>query len=592
MSLLYRWLAGSFFLGWLLKIRVQPALVEGSLIIGIFKWIADRVRDLLRGSWFLSWLVRGGSHTGAADPGLFGSILGRLWDRFLRALWSLGAWARPLIEGSVLLSRPAVALGLVLALVVGADLAVNQPRGSALAVKICLLLLGLLLVIWRPTREWWRVSLGGKFLAWWNGYRETAPGERPGMEYSLFLVIAYCLVDYLLRTYSPYPFLVGVWDELLFILIAGILLVRTGLQRLSLRGTGLLVPFLLYLAVYVFLFIIKSPETAPAVEGLRVYLQYTLWFFVAANLLFNRAQFKWLCDIFLLVVFLVALYGVYQYYVGVEIPTSWYDSKVETSITTRVFSIIGSPNVLGSLLVMAIPISLAGLLTCGNNLKRVVYCGVFLTMLACLVFTFSRGAWLALGVTVILLGLWLDRRILWGLLIVAVLTPVVVPSVYDRLVYMTTPEYMASSERGGRIGRWTKTLATWQSAPATGVGLGRFGGAVAARYYPNDSFYADNFYLKTGAEAGWLGLGALLLLLVAGIRLARSSLDQVDDPHTLALGLGVFAGLLGILAHNAVENIFEVPMMATYFWFFLGLLASLPRATVKAGTLEEHYEEA
>ena len=153
------------------------------------------------------------------------------------------------------------------------------------------------------------------------------------MEYSLFLVIAYCLVDYLLRTYSPYPFLVGVWDELLFILIAGILLVRTGLQRLSLRGTGLLVPFLLYLAVYVFLFIIKSPETAPAVEGLRVYLQYTLWFFVAANLLFNRAQFKWLCDIFLLVVFLVALYGVYQYYAESR-STSWYDSKVETSITT------------------------------------------------------------------------------------------------------------------------------------------------------------------------------------------------------------------------------------------------------------------
>jgi len=592
MTLLHRWLAGSFFLGWLLKIRLQPALVESSLIIKILKWIADRVRDLLRGSWFLSWLVRGGCQSGTAEPGLIGTIFVRWWDRLLRFLWFLGDRARPLIDGSVLLSRPEAAVGLVLALAVGADLAVNQSRGSALAVKVCLLLLGLLLVVWRPTREWRRVSLVGKFLAWWNGYRETAPGERPGMEYSLFLVVAYCLVDYVLRTYSPYPLLVGVWDELLFILIAGILLVRVGLQNLTLRGTGLLLPFLFYLVVYVFLFIIKSPETAPAVEGLRVYLQYTLWFFVAANLLFNRAQFKWLCDVFLLVVFMVALYGVYQYYVGVEIPKSWYDSKVETSITTRVFSIIGSPNVLGSLLVLAIPVSLSSMLTSRSSLKQVVYGGVFLTMLACLVFTLSRGAWLSLGVTVILLGLWLDRRILWGLLIVAVLTPVAVPSVYDRLAYMTTPEYMASSERGGRIGRWTKTLATWQSAPATGVGLGRFGGAVAARYYPNDSFYADNFYLKTGAEAGWLGLGALLLLLVAGIRLARSSLDQVDDPHTLALGLGVFAGLLGILAHNAVENIFEVPMMATYFWFFLGLLAALPQATGKAGTLREHYEEA
>ncbi|MGI6550965.1 MAG: O-antigen ligase family protein [Syntrophomonadales bacterium] len=583
MTLLYQWLEGSLFLGWLLRLRVPPGWWGGSLIIRLLRWIADRLQDLLRGSWFLSWLVRGNQgvlpYSEERDSGLFGNIFGWLWERILRILWSMGTWARQLITGSVLLSGLGIAIGLLVALLVAADLVVNQPRGLKLAIEVCLLLLGLLLVVWHPDREWWSESLLGKALAWWNGYHESDSPARPGMEYSLFLVVAYVLVDYVLRTYSPFPFLVGVWDELLFIVIVGILLVRTGLQKLSPSATRLLVPFLLYLSVYVFLFIIKSPETAPAVEGLRVYLQYTLWFFVAANLLFSRSQFRWLCDAFLAVVFLVALYGVYQQYIGVEIPTSWYDSKVETSITTRVFSIIGSPNVLGSLLVLAIPISIASLLASRSYLKKLVYGGVFLVMLACLVFTLSRGAWLALGFTIILMGLWLDRRIIWGLLVVAILTPVLMPTVYDRLAYMATPEYIASSERGGRIGRWTQTLATWQGAPATGVGLGRFGGAVAARYYPNDSFYADNFYLKTGAEAGWLGLVSLLLLVVAGIRLARSSLDQIDDPYTLALGLGVLTGLLGILAHNAVENIFEVPMMATYFWFFLGLLVALPKTT-------------
>jgi uncharacterized membrane protein YuzA (DUF378 family) len=37
------------------------------------------------------------------------------------------------------------------------------------------------------------------------------------------------------------------------------------------------------------------------------------------------------------------------------------------------------------------------------------------------------------------------------------------------------------------------------------------------------------------------------------------------------------AGLVGILAHNMVENVFEVPMMSTYFWFFLGLVVALGR---------------
>ncbi|MGI6549671.1 MAG: O-antigen ligase family protein [Syntrophomonadales bacterium] len=594
MTLLYRWLEGSLFLGWLVRICARPGLGEGSLIIRVFKWISDLLQELLRGSWFLSWLVRGNPnvlpYSEKRDPGLFGTVSGWLWERLVKILWALGNWARQLISGSVLLTRLVVAIGLLVALFMATDLVVNQPRGLVLAVEVCLLFLGLLLVVWRPTREWWTESLLAKVLNWWNGYRESA-SVRPAMEYSLFLVVAYVLVDYVLRTYSPFPFLVGVWDELLFIVIVGILLIRTGLQKLSPQGTRLLVPFLLYLCVYVFLFIIRSPETAPAVEGLRVYLQYTLWFFVAVNLLFSRSQFKWICDVFLAVVFLVALYGIYQQYIGVEIPTSWYDSKVETSITTRVFSIIGSPNILGSLLVLAIPISIASLTASRSYLKKLVYGGIFLVMLACLVFTLSRGAWLALGFTIVLMGLWLDRRIIWGLLIVAILTPVVMPTVYDRLAYMATPEYMASSERGGRIGRWTQTLATWQGAPATGVGLGRFGGAVAARYYPNDSFYADNFYLKTGAEAGWMGLVSLLLLLVAGIRLARSSLDQVDDPYALALGMGVLTGLLGILAHNAVENIFEVPMMATYFWFFLGLLVALPKTTSGASGSGEQYEE-
>ncbi|MGE5403868.1 MAG: O-antigen ligase family protein, partial [Candidatus Saccharibacteria bacterium] len=157
--------------------------------------------------------------------------------------------------------------------------------------------------------------------------------------------------------------------------------------------------------------------------------------------------------------------------------------------------------------------------------------------------------------------------------------------VYDRLAYMTTDQYKASSERGGRIGRWDKSLAYWQTAPTAGVGLGQFGGAVAKRYDP-DAFYTDNFYLKTGVETGWIGLFSFLLLILVGLRLARRSLDETDDQFAKALGLGIFAGLVGIAAHNSVENVFEVPMMSAYFWFFMGLLTALGMLKQETGNLE------
>ena len=100
---------------------------------------------------------------------------------------------------------------------------------------------------------------------------------------------------------------------------------------------------------------------------------------------------------------------------------------------------------------------------------------------------------------------------------------------------------------------------------------------MAARNYPESSFYADSWYLKVGTETGWVGLGATLLLILIGLRRARSSLNATDDNYLKIMGLGIMAGLVGVLAHNCVENVFEVPMMASYFWFFLGLVAALPQ---------------
>ncbi|NLV16834.1 MAG: hypothetical protein GXY50_06490 [Syntrophomonadaceae bacterium] len=590
MSQLSGWLKDSFFLGWLFRIRLGSGLLENSIIIRGLQQLGLMVLEILRGSFFLGWLVPGLYRSLSAD-GLVVSGGKLLWSKLLRFLWWLGDGIKPVISGSVFLSRPLAGLGLITSLILAADLTTGTDSGVSVVLKLLIMGMGLILAVANPTREWWNNSWAGKVCTWWNGYGTPDKQQGFGMEYSLVLVVAYVLIDWILRSYSPYPFLTGIWDELLFLAIAAILLIRTGFQKLSPQGTRFLIPFILYLCVFLFLFFLESAESAAALEGLRVYLQYVLWFFLAANLLFSKSQFKWLCDLFLLVVFVVALYGIYQYYVGVAIPASWTDSKVETSITTRVFSIIGSPNVLGGLLVLSIPISLGSLLSTRNYWQKLIYAGVFLVMLACLLFTYSRGAWLALGFAVVLMGMWMDRRIIWALILVALLTPVLMPTVADRLAYMTTPEYMASSERGGRIGRWTQTIAHWETAPAAGLGLGRFGGAVAARFYPEDSFYADNFYLKTGAEAGWIGLGAFLLLVICGLRLARGSLDETNDPRAVTLGLGVLAGLAGILAHNGVENIFEVPMMATYFWFFLGLLVALPGAITGAAGSGEQYEK-
>jgi O-antigen ligase len=403
-----------------------------------------------------------------------------------------------------------------------------------------------------------------------------ARGESRTIE--LYLVVLYAGLDWLFRQ-GGLSFMQGIWDELLFIGIVGLWILRMGFNQWQLRRSGMLLPFILYLSIMVFLLMVNSPDNGVALEGMRVMVQYVLWFFVAYHLLRSRNQARNLVDVFLLMTVVIALIGIAQYITGVEMPAEWVD-QAEQGIRTRVFSIIGSPNILGSLLVLAMSMAYAMYYGSEQWFKKMIYAGVFLVFALCLIFTFSRGAWLAVILSVLLLGLWVDKRILILMVLVALLTPTLMPSVYHRISYMMSPEYLVSSERGGRLGRWDLAVKHWQTSPAVGVGLGQFGGAVAARNYPESSFYADSWYLKVGTEIGWIGLLATLLLILTGLRRARSSLNSTDDYYLKIMGLGILAGLVGILAHNCVENVFEVPMMASYFWFFLGLVAALSQVQV------------
>ncbi|NPV29910.1 MAG: polymerase [Firmicutes bacterium] len=395
----------------------------------------------------------------------------------------------------------------------------------------------------------------------------------------LILAGAYPLIDYILRNTPGLAGLAGLWDELLFALTAALILARLTLFRETPPlFTPLDLPLLLFLGTGVLLYLLRAPEPEIALDGFRATFQYCLWYFLATRLPLNRRQKEALLWSFVLVAGIIALHGIYQYIAGVPIPASWVD-QAEAGVRTRVYSWIGSPNVLGSYLVLLIPVAAALWQTARKRRARLLLGGLLLAMLACLVFTFSRGAWLAFLAAALLYGTLQDRRLLALILAGAILLPAVSPGVANRLQYTFSSKYVESSQRGGRMARWEQALDRFLAHPATGVGLGRFGGATAARFQIPGTFYVDNYYLKLAVETGVLGLGAFLWLLLNAVRYLSGSIrESALDPVRRAYACGITAGLLGVLAHNCVENIFEVPMMQTLFWILLGLARHLPES--------------
>lgn len=399
-----------------------------------------------------------------------------------------------------------------------------------------------------------------------------------------YQIIAYALclypfIDFVLRSFVPN--IASIWDELLFIamfLVWGYKYLKYREQD-GFKQTPLDLPVMLFLIAMFVVFIINSPDYRISLEGFRAVIQYILWYFVIIQLLKDTKGAKRICLIFVIVVSLMAIHGVYQYIIGVDMPAGWVDSK-EAGVRTRVFSILTSPNILGSLVTLALPLTLSFGAISKNNKTKVLFYILALTMVGCLVFTFSRGAWIGFGVAILVYAFLKDKRLLIPVLIVGLLAAVLVPGIANRITYMLSPEYIESSLRGGRLVRWITGLQILKGTPLFGVGLGHFGGAVAMN---NDlsylvgtemveTFYMDNYYLKTAVETGIFGLFAFVMLMyqiiVNGLRTIRITTDKVSRE----LEIGILAGLFGVIVHNFVENVFEVPMMTSCFWLLVAVL--------------------
>lgn len=124
-------------------------------------------------------------------------------------------------------------------------------------------------------------------------------------------------------------------------------------------------------------------------QGFYNYFNYLLFFVL---LILNLKDFKQIKRIIIAVIFSAALasvYGLVQYF-NLD-PISWVDSAAGG----RIFSTLGQPNFFGHWLIMVLPASLYALIFITKRLLAKFFVGLAIFMqLVCLLFTYSRAAWL------------------------------------------------------------------------------------------------------------------------------------------------------------------------------------------------------
>lgn len=383
--------------------------------------------------------------------------------------------------------------------------------------------------------------------------------ESPAARWSMYLLMAFPIVDYALRQLPVIHFVGSVWYILIFFILTAITLKRVvaGQKLRWFNWHKMAGWYMLYGLTLVFTGI---AHPIIALEGYRADIFYILYTFLLPMILEPEDVIK-LLHIASSVAILIGVDGIYQYIVATPIPSGWVSPSEH--VRTRVFSVITSPNELGSYMALMIPLMVGLALYEKNRWRKWMYGIGAVVCFATQLFTFDRGSLLALVASIGLVSVVFQRRLLLVVLAVAAIA-FFIPAIHHRFTDLLSPQYWSSAQIGGRTARWAQAFDLMSAHPFFGTGIGRYGGQVASDF--GLSVYSDSYYMKILGESGILGLVLYLSMHLSLLReVVQKSVRRMEGKARYIV-LGGFIGLLAVALHNFVENVFEFgPMAFMYF---------------------------
>ncbi len=335
-------------------------------------------------------------------------------------------------------------------------------------------------------------------------------------------------------------------------------------------------PALLFLLLAFGLSTLFSSQHLASLAGITVFALQVLLFVIIRSHLGDRFQNFRIIRYLLLASLFVSGFGIFQYYFVTHMPPTWLDKNLYNNIPNRAFSTLYNPNVLGSYLIMIISIAVAGFSCSDRKYGRVITSLVLIAACLCMILTFSRGAWLGLAVSILIIFIFSKEKP-YILAILAVTILLAIPE-FDTVLSRINLDFLSNdSTNVYRRYLWKLALQTFADNPVLGAGLGSFGfflpsHAKATGYLIS---HAHNFYLHILAETGLLGFLALFGYMVGAMYIAFKLFRSSSCRQTRFLSLGIMAGCMGLLVHGAVDATLYLPQLSIFIWLLVAVIRNL-----------------
>ena len=339
----------------------------------------------------------------------------------------------------------------------------------------------------------------------------------------------------------------------------------------------------------------KSPSDLPIFLFLLVLLittsfshcHYLSWhlslqfisYFLLYWLVINNVEERDVTSFLIILLFsatLVSLYGIYQYFWGLEatreyIATHYQMGELPSALlsrlsSNRIFSTFVYPNMFAGYIVMLFPIGLVMAIRSKSLLKS-VFLAISALLLYCLFYTKSIGGYFTLIFISVFFLIFYFLREKKKILIVSGLF--ILFSLILFLLLFRLGGLPHSSSFQDRVGYWQASLRMVKEGPVLGSGPGTFGSRFARYKLPStmETQHAHNNFLEIWVETGIFGLLFFLWLWWNFFRAAVRKIIQKRNLILLGLSLAIFAFLVHSLGDFDLYN----PSLTTITFFILSL---------------------
>jgi len=236
------------------------------------------------------------------------------------------------------------------------------------------------------------------------------------------------------------------------------------------------------------------------------------------------------------------------------------------------FTYLG-PNELGAFYSYYTMFLLGFLLYEKYKLKKIIFSGIIVFNTYCILFLFSRGAYMASLIGLLFLGVVRSRKLLFIPLVLLIAWNTVLPTSVLERIEMTKTDRGIDPSILGRIQMWNQAMEIVSSNPLTGIG---FGSTVYMGFksFSGEKERSDihNGYFEILMESGIIGLLLFLLIFYFAIKNGLALYHRAEDNLMKGLGLGFVTTVIACLVANIGGDRWSYLPVMGYFWILFGIV--------------------